>query len=810
MVSLSQVPVNLPVPPDGLFYFEDQYDGGNVATTTGAFAKDSPNRKLENLRWLGVMVADFDLVDWLIHVENWSTDVKASKARLYTVSADELSKMKARHLDDVMQVVDSIVGKLKEQGACEPTYVIDSGYGCHLYFWLKTPATTPEQIKAVRAENAQLVEGINIVAGYKLADVVHDAGTRIMRKVGTVNTRGPLGMVCGVSGEYSAPLNRWSMEPSAVSVASSTGQSGDSRIELVVDWLSRDDKLESRFADAINSQDSESDASLASALARRNISPTMTAQLLFHVRRRDPKHDGSSYYDHTALSTFEFVKKSSFLGLDKDDRVVHDNVLFNIGQARTKFSILSKIAQHDPRINSALWVHRNTNEIFWSRDVDAVNGLCRLIGQPEFRSDELDNRMLSDSHVVSICRWITDTYQINVAESWRESYSHIADGLKKIDPMSDYLLSCVDKLDSSSEDLLETWLIRAFGVEDTPLLRVYSKKWLVGGAARALNPGVFIKGMLVFTGPQSRGKSTAMRILAGKYRTEIHPSANLAHKDVISKCASSWLIDFDEFGTLGSSATQKLKSFLTTCEDTYRPSYGRSNMQFNRSCFYSGSSNDIAILSDPTGSDRFWCVNLTNSSKCDFEWLRSVRDTLWGQAAKAWIECRDLGESSRITSINLTDDELCMLREANMDFESSDPNADNIESAIFKVCRDRKEHCKDFCYITLEELFNQVVNKGVSYAAAMQSGTQLRDFNTDFRPAQQTSFKNTLTRLGFASKTVRLGDTVIRAYALTPAQSKVWMDLWAEEAAEVVEIDRSNITEIRSKWNESVKTANVK
>ena len=810
MVSLSQVPVNLPAPPDGLFYFEDQYDGGNVATTTGAFAKDSPNRKLENLRWLGVMVADFDLVDWLIHVENWSTDVKASKERLYTVDAATLAGMKSRHLDDVMNVVDSIVDRMKGQGACGPTYVVDSGYGCHLYFWLANPATTPEQIKAVRAENAQLINDINKTADYKLADVVHDAGTRIMRKVGTVNTRGPLGMVCGVSGEYSDPSSLWSMEPDTAPAAPRSQSVNDYQLSQARSWLCRDRSIRDWFTEAETNQDSTTDMSLACALVRRNVSPAMISRFLFSVRRRDPKHDGTGYYDRTANGAWTFVRGYDHSDSTNDYNVMHEDVLLHLYSSVSTMRAAGAVVEYDPRIRNMLWVDSRSKRIMWGDDDELIRKFCAAAKADFPRTSTGSSlRAFTDENAMQLCNWIEDVYGIHCSAIWREAVSFFAAALTKRNPVEDYLLRCIEKLDPAAEDLTETWLIRAFKIEDSPLTRLYSKKWLVGGAARAMDPGVLIKGMLVLSGAQSVGKTSALRIIGGEHYAS--PSTHdLLSKDTSQVCSSAWLLELEEMDFMKKNTSEAVKKFLTIQDDLFRLPYARAVEKFARPCFFAGTSNRVDLLTDATGSDRFWCVNLENASKCDFDWLRSVRDTLWGQAAKAWLDSSEMELNDRLMTINLTQDELDAQREQNVEFESSDPNADNIETAIFEVCRDRKEFVKDFCYITLEEMFDKIINRGMSTATALSMNIQLRDFNTDFRPAQQASFKNTLTRLGFAPKQVRLGDARIRAYALTPAMSKTWMDQWAEESAEVVEIDNSNVTDIRSKWNESTKTANTK
>ena len=67
--------------------------------------------------------------------------------------------------------------------------------------------------------------------------------------------------------------------------------------------------------------------------------------------------------------------------------------------------------------------------------------------------------------------------------------------------------------------------------------------------------------------------------------------------------------------------------------DHYRAPYARFAADVPRQCVFIGTSNDPELLTDPTGSRRFWPVRV---DALDLDWLQTHRDALWAEALQRY------------------------------------------------------------------------------------------------------------------------------------------------------------------------------
>ena len=713
----------LPPLPDGLVYRRRSYYGQHYITT-GGFPEESPNDTVSHLAAVGVLILDFDLVDYLANcVGVKSTDDFKNKMYVqYTGErAPALQAVKDEHRRVALDAVRALVSSMP--GAAMPTFVVDSGWGIHCYFWLNDFASRSD-IDAARDLNKRMVDSINAASGFDLADKgVHDTGTRLLRIVGSMNTQSQVKADCGapipavILDHLSAPAARWNLRETLDSLAppSSGAWSGPPE-RSIVDRVEAGDtdgdtprfrmlKAYARdrlpltgargtaWEKAETQKDSETDMGLACALAVLRFPPSVIAALC-RSARGESKHDGTSYYQRTAVNAWRYARgidSVEHVTADRNFDMMHDEVLIRAEKTFTTVIMLSHIAQHDPRVRAMIWVDERTRKVEWNTDHDyaAARAFCAHEGV-ELPSERNGRRDFGDDQAIRLCNWIGRVYGIPVGEKWRESMCIILAALEKRNPVRDELEAC-GKIarDAGGPDLLETWLLHAFpGLEDDRLLRVYSKKWLIGGAARAIDPGVFIKGMLVIVGQQSAGKSSMLRILGGRWYAS--PKVKeLANKDSLMSYHYSWLLEMEEMDFLRGNSIEAIKSFLTTQEDKYRVPYGRDMATFHRPCFYAGTANKSGILSDTTGNVRFWCVELPDGVRCDFDWLSRHRDILIGQAYNAWIEVRHAGVNERNNAINLTIEEQRMQEGRNSDFANVDERAD----AVLRAAREAMSTC---------------------------------------------------------------------------------------------------------------------
>lgn len=185
---------HLPPLPNG-FEYQDVELNGQHYVTTGGFRCGDQKRTINELAYVGCLVLDFDLVDWAARQHGWpTTDMDATKKLMYAYYLTEDGKASTPHrLTDLARFRDDAMAHLEEvipliPGGCMPTYVVNTGWGIHCYFWLKDAAKTREDILRARTLNRALVERVNANAGYYLCDPsVHDCGTRILRPLWTEN-----------------------------------------------------------------------------------------------------------------------------------------------------------------------------------------------------------------------------------------------------------------------------------------------------------------------------------------------------------------------------------------------------------------------------------------------------------------------------------------------------------------------------------------------------------------------------------------------------------------------------------------------
>lgn len=202
-------------------------------------------------------------------------------------------------------------------------------------------------------------------------------------------------------------------------------------------------------------------------------------------------------------------------------------------------------------------------------------------------------------------------------------------------PVRDYLRALV--WDGATR--IDTWLIDHLGAEDTRLNRAAGAKWLIGAVARIEQPGCAMKTVLVIEGPQDLGKSTVFATLAVRDRWFTDHLSSLASKDSREEVQGKWIIEFAEFDALLRAEPSRVKSFLSTRNDHYRPAYGRIAEDFPRQWVGVATINPggTGYLRDETGGVRFWpvacAIGWPPGRRVDFATLRAVRDQLWAEAA---------------------------------------------------------------------------------------------------------------------------------------------------------------------------------
>jgi predicted P-loop ATPase len=209
-------------------------------------------------------------------------------------------------------------------------------------------------------------------------------------------------------------------------------------------------------------------------------------------------------------------------------------------------------------------------------------------------------------------------------------------------PVRDYLSG----LQWDGRQRIETWLTDFLGVENSDYARAVGARWLISAVARVFQPGCKADCALIIEGKQGIGKSTALKILGGRWFTD--ELADFGSKDAAMQVRGVWIIEIAELATLGRSEVGSIKAFMSRSVDRFREPYADRVTESPRQCVFAGTSNTSEWQKDETGGRRFWPVVCT---KVDTDALRRNRDQLWAEAVRWheagqswWLETSKLSE----------------------------------------------------------------------------------------------------------------------------------------------------------------------
>lgn len=178
---------------------------------------------------------------------------------------------------------------------------------------------------------------------------------------------------------------------------------------------------------------------------------------------------------------------------------------------------------------------------------------------------------------------------------------------------------------------LDKLLSRYFGAVDDDYTSAVGVKFMVAAVARVVEPGCKCDTMLILEGDQGIRKSTGVKVLAGEWYADT--GVAVGDKDSYQSLRGVWLYEFAELAAVKGREAERVKNFLSSSVDHYRPSYGRKFRDFPRQCVFIATTNETNYLVDRTGNRRFWPVKCgVTRNTVDVEGLRADRAQLWAEA----------------------------------------------------------------------------------------------------------------------------------------------------------------------------------
>jgi putative DNA primase/helicase len=211
------------------------------------------------------------------------------------------------------------------------------------------------------------------------------------------------------------------------------------------------------------------------------------------------------------------------------------------------------------------------------------------------------------------------------------AFAKVADD-RHFHPIRDYLAALPDW---DGKKRVESLFIDYLKADDTEYVRTVTRKAFAAMVARIYRPGVKFDSVPVLDGEQGIGKSTIVKdLVSPEYYSESLSLTDMDDKSGAEKLQGFWVVEIGELAGMKKADIEKVKAFLSTADDKYRPSYGKTVESHPRQCVIIATVNgERGYLRDITGNRRFWIIKLHQQKqrkKWDFD--KSFRDQFWAEA----------------------------------------------------------------------------------------------------------------------------------------------------------------------------------
>lgn len=215
------------------------------------------------------------------------------------------------------------------------------------------------------------------------------------------------------------------------------------------------------------------------------------------------------------------------------------------------------------------------------------------------------------------------------------AFTKVADD-RRFHPVRDYLngLPAWDGV-KRVEDLF----IKYLKADDTEYIRTVTRKTFAAAVARIYVPGIKFDCVPVLDGDQGIGKSTIVKdLVSSDYYSETLSLTDMDDKSGAEKLQGFWVVEIGELAGMKKADIEKVKAFLSTSDDKYRPSYGRVVESHPRQCIIIATVNgERGYLRDITGNRRFWIIKVhQKKQKKSWNFTEEYRRQFWAEAKEIW------------------------------------------------------------------------------------------------------------------------------------------------------------------------------
>ncbi len=413
-------------------------------------------------------------------------------------------------------------------------------------------------------------------------------------------------------------------------------------------WLSNDEiiqkcrqaknanKFELLFSGSGHKDESAGDLALCSIIAFYSQKEDVIDNIFRQSNRLNAKNGkwnkvhsstGKTYGQMTiqkAIASLKTTYQSKKQELDStDERRLSENwyhklaITINrngVEQLRSNFYNLLILLENDRKLKGIFRFNELTSKVI-------------VITNPTIPEGELE-----DGTISSIREYLANAYQyLNSHHATWEATEilnavlHIAKRQHSYHPIKDYLNSS----EWDRTDRINHFLSDHCGTKQSEYTAFIAKSFFLSAVARVFEPGCKVDTMIILEGNQGLGKSSLLRALCKDKEWFRDSAISLESKDAYTALRGKWIIEMSELDSLNKAETTRIKSFMSSQVDSYRPPYGKCDIDVPRQCIFAGTTNKSQYLKDETGNRRFLPI------KCEYINLEEIeynRDMLWAEA----------------------------------------------------------------------------------------------------------------------------------------------------------------------------------
>ncbi len=289
----------------------------------------------------------------------------------------------------------------------------------------------------------------------------------------------------------------------------------------------------------------------------------------------------------------------------------------NTGRPKKTMDNIIRIFNYDPELRGKVAV-----------DDFSTRGL--VLGRLPWSHDD-SKRLWTDTDDAGVNWYLEARYGITGRDKISGALMLVSEQ-HKFNEVRDYL----DSLTWDGVPRVETSLRDYLGAEDSEYIRAVARKSFAAAVARVETPGCKYDYVPVFVGPQGIGKTTFLKTIGKEWHSDSLQS--FKGKEAAEMIQGIWINEIGEMTGYNKSEDDVIKQFLSRCDDVYRQPYGRHTGRYPRKGVFFGTCNNHDFLKDPTGSRRFWPVDVGVRAPRKDIWkeLPGEVDQLWAEAVQLW------------------------------------------------------------------------------------------------------------------------------------------------------------------------------